>query len=90
MKMFNHLKHLTLNKVYLKTSNVHVLVNKKHSQPRTISLESHRNHSKSHKIPGKLETSPGNKFGEKDTLNAYLLTPQTYPFFLLILAFLTP
>ena len=52
MKMFNHLKHLTLNKVYL-------------------NLESHRNHSKSHKIPGKLETSPGNKFGEKDTLNAY-------------------
>ena len=40
-------------------------------------------------IPGKLETSPGNKFGEKDTLNVYLLTPQTYPFSL-ILAFLTP
>ena len=44
-------------------------------------MESHRNHSKSHKISGKLETSPGNKFGEIDTLNAYLLTPQTYPFF---------
>ena len=48
---------------------------------RSRDVESHRNHSKSHKIPGKLETSPGNKFGEKDTLNAYLLTPQTYPFF---------
>ena len=48
---------------------------------RSRDLESHRNHSKSHKISGKLETSPGNKFGEKDTQNAYLLTPKTYPFF---------
>ena len=48
---------------------------------RSRDLESHRNHSKSHKIPGKLKTSPGNKFGEKDTLNAYLLAPQTYSLF---------
>ena len=63
MKMFNHLKHLTLNKVYLKYFGI----------PQE-SFEVAQN-------PGKLETSPGNKFGEKDTLNAYLLTPQTYPFF---------
>ena len=63
MKMFNHLKHLNLNKVYLKYFGI----------PQELFEVA--------QLPGKLETSPGNKFGEKDTLNAYLLTPPNIPFF---------
>ena len=69
--MNNPLKHLTLNKVYLKYFGI----------PQE-SFEVAQN-------PGKLETSPGNKFGEKDTLNAYFVNSTNIPFFL-ILGFLTP
>ena len=71
MKMFNHLKHLTLNKVYLKYFGI----------PQE-SFEVAQN-------PWQTRDKSGKQVGEKDTLNAYLLTPQTFTFFL-ILAFLTP